>query len=173
MKNYQKLAILLLPLAYPLAAQANCGAEFCSLNTDWDIQGVGNMPGVRLDMRAEYIKLDQLRLDQHGELRTINRNYLATVAWNINPTWGVTVKLPLIDRAHKHVHNENDGAGRGANAEPADTGGHSLSVSPGASYRVTGNTHLYGFVQKPIVQYVNGTQLTPDWLAAVGINTTF
>ena len=320
MKNFQKLAIaiLLSPFAYPLAAEANCGAEFCSLNTDWDIQGVANKPGLRLDVRAEYINLDQLRagsrktkpageLDEHDELRTINRNYLATLDWNINPTWGVTVKLPLIDRAHKHVHNEDDGLGgvepelekwdflgigdiqalgryrlyadkkqnagirfglqlptgsinksnsegniaertlqpgtgsvdsllsayynhhdgnlgwfaqgmwqqsvhqrdnfkpgrklsadvgmrysvtpdfnlmlqlnaqhksrdRGANAEPADTGGHTLSVSPGASYRVTGNTHLYGFVQKPLVQYVNGTQLTPDWSAAVGINTTF
>ena len=320
MKNFQNLAlaILLSPLAYPLAANATCGGEFCSLNTDWDIQGVTNKAGLRLDVRAEYINLDQLRhgsrkvepageLDEHDELRTINRNYLATLDWNINPNWGVSLKLPLIDRAHKHVHNEDDGAGGvepeiekwdfsgigdtqalaryrfyadskqnaglrfglqlptgsinknngegeiaertlqpgtgsvdtllgayynhqngnvswfaqgmwqqsvhqrddfkpgrklsadvgmsysvtpdfslllqlnaqhksrdgGANAEPADSGGHSLSVSPGASYRVTGSTRIYGFVQAPLVQYVNGTQLTPDWSAAVGINTTF
>ena len=320
MKNFKKLAIamLLLPSAYPIAAEANCGAEFCSLNTDWDIQGVANKPGVRLDLRAEYINPDQLRhgssktkpageVDEHDELRTINRNYLATLEWNINPTWGVTFKLPLIDRAHKHLDNEDDGFGgveqtlekwdfsgigdiqaiaryrfyvdqkqnaglrfglqiptgsinkknsegevaertlqpssgsvdsvlgayynhqvgqlswfaqgawqqsvhqrknfkpgrklsadvgvsysatpdfslllqlnaqhksrdSGINAEPADSGGHSLSVSPGISYRVTGNTRIYGFVQKPLVQYVNGTQLTPDWSAALGINTTF
>ena len=316
MKNFQKLAITILLL--PLTAQANCGAEFCSLNTDWDIQGVTNKPGVRLDVRAEYINLDQLRqgshktkpageLDEHDELRSINRNYLATLDWNINPTWGVTLKQPLIDRAHKHVHNEDDGLGgvqpelekwdfsglgdiqavgryrfyadnkqnagirfglqlptgsikksnatgdvaertlqpgtgsvdtvlgayynrhegslswfaqgmwqqsvhqrddykpgrklsadvgvsysvtpdfslmlqlnaqhksrdSGANAEPADSGGHSFSVSPGVSYRVTGNTRIYGFVQAPLVQYVNGKQLTPDWSAAVGINTSF
>ena len=316
MKSFQKLAITILLL--PLTAQANCGAEFCSLNTDWDIQGVTNKPGVRLDVRAEYINLDQLRqgshktkpageLDEHDELRTINRNYLATLDWNINPTWGVTLKVPLVDRTHKHVHNEDDGFGgvepelekwdfsglddiqavgryrfyadnkqnagirfglqlptgsinknndegevaertlqlgtgsvdsllgayynrhdgnlgwfvqgmwqqsvhqrdnykpgrklsadvgmsysvtpnfslllqlnaqhksrdSGANAEPADSGGHSFSVSPGVSYRVTGHTRIYGFVQKPLVQYVNGTQLKPDWLAAVGINTTF
>lgn len=316
MKNFQKLAFAMLLL--PSAAHANCGAEFCSLNTDWDIQGVTNKPGVRLDVRAEYINLDQLRqgsrktkpageLDEHDELRTINRNYLATVDWNINPTWGITVKLPLVDRAHKHIHNEDDGAGgvepelekwdfsgigdiqalgryrfyadskqnaglrvglqiptgsikksngenevaertlqpgtgsvdtllgayynhhdgkmawfvqgmwqqsvhqrddfkpgrklsadlglsysatpdfslllqlnaqhksrdSGANAEPNDSGGHSLSVSPGLSYRVTGSTRIYGFVQKPLVQYVKGAQLTPDWSVAVGINTTF
>ena len=124
MKNFQNLAlaILLSPLAYPLAANATCGGEFCSLNTDWDIQGVTNKAGLRLDVRAEYINLDQLRhgsrkvepageLDEHDELRTINRNYLATLDWNINPNWGVSLKLPLIDRAHKHVHNEDDGAG--------------------------------------------------------------
>ena len=316
MKSFQKLAIASLLL--PLTAQANCGAGFCSLNTDWDIQGVSNKTGVRLDLRAEYIHLDQLRqgshktkpageLDEHDELRSINRNYLATLDWNINPTWGVTLKLPLIDRAHKHVHNEDDGFGgvqpepekwdfsglgdiqavgryrfyadnkqnagirfglqlptgsinknngegeiaertlqpgtgsvdsvlgayynhqngnvswfaqglwqhslhqrdhfkpgrklsadvgisysvtpdislmlqfnaqhklrdSGANTEPADSGGHSFSVSPGVSYRVTGNTRIYGFVQAPLVQYVNGTQLTPDWSAAVGINTSF
>ena len=320
MKSFQKLtiAMLLLPFAYPLAAHANCGAEFCSLNTDWDIQGVVNKPGIRLDVRAEYINLDQLRhgsrktkptgeVDEHDELRTINRNYLATLDWNINPTWGVTFKLPLVDRAHKHLHNEDDGFGgvepelekwdfsgigdiqalaryrfyvdqkqnagirfglqiptgsinknnsegevaertlqpgsgsvdsllgayynhqegnlswfaqgawqqsvhqrdnfkpgrklsadvgmsysvtpdfslllqlnaqhksrdSGINAEPAYSGGHSLSVSPGASYRITGHTRIYGFVQKPVVQYVKGTQLTPDWSLAVGINTIF
>jgi hypothetical protein len=320
MKNFQKLAIaiILSPFAYPLVANATCGGEFCSLNTDWDIQGVASKPGVRLDVRAEYINLDQLRhgtsktrpageVDEHDELRTINRNYLATLDWNINPTWGVTVKMPLVDRAHKHVHNEDDGLGgvepelekwdfsglgdiqalgryrfyadnkqnagirfglqlptgsikksnsegevaertlqpgtgsvdtllgayynrfdgnlswfaqgtwqqsvhqrddfkpgrklsadlgmsynatpdfslmlqlnaqhksrdSGANAEPADSGGHTISVSPGVAYRVTGNTRVYGFVQKPIVQYVRGTQLTPDWSLAVGLSTQF
>ena len=123
MKSFQKLAIaILLSLAYPLAAQANCGAEFCSLNTDWNIQGVASKPGIRLDVRAEYINLDQLRhgtrktkptgeVDEHDEVRTINRNLLTTLDWNINPTWGVSLRVPLIDRVHKHVHNEDDGAG--------------------------------------------------------------
>ncbi len=316
MKNFQKLAFAMLLL--PLVAEANCGAEFCSLNTDWDIQGVANKAGVRLDVRAEYINLDQLRqgsnktkpageLNGHDELRTINHNYMATLDWNINPNWGISVKLPLVDRAHKHIHNEDDGAGgvepvlenwdftgigdiqalgryrfyadnkhnaglrfglqlptgstnksngegelaertlqlgtgsvdtllgayynrhdgkmawfaqgmwqqsvhqrddfkpgrklsadvglsynatpnfslllqlnalhkskdSGANAEPADSGGHTISVSPGASYRVTPNITLYGFVQKPLVQYVNGTQLTADWSLAIGLSALF
>ncbi len=32
---------------------------------------------------------------------------------------------------------------------------------------------MYSFVQKPIYQHVNGTQLTADWSAAVGISTQF
>ena len=61
----------------------------------------------------------------------------------------------------------------GANAEPADSGSRTLSISPGLSVRLTQSTQLYGFVQKPIVQYLNGAQLTPDWSAALGINTVF
>ena len=62
---------------------------------------------------------------------------------------------------------------KGMNAEPKDSGSTILSLSPGLSYRVTGNTHVYGFVQAPIYQYYRGTQLSSDWSAAVGINTTF
>jgi hypothetical protein len=302
----------------PVIANANCGSSFCSLNTDWDIQSTNTKQGIRLDLRAEYINQDQLRnasnktqpageLDGHDEMRTINRNYLATLDWNINPTWGVTFKLPLVNRAHQHVHNEDDGAGgvapelekwdfsglgdiqalaryrfykdsnsnaglrfglklptgsihkknsageeaerslqpgtgsvdtllgayynlhsgkfnwfaqgmwqqavserdnfnsgaklnvdaglshsatpdlslllqanlqhkasdKGSNAEPAETGNFSVSVSPGLSYRVTHNMQVYGFVEVPIYQHVRGTQLTSDWSAAVGISTQF
>ena len=61
----------------------------------------------------------------------------------------------------------------GSNAEPAESGSRTLSLSPGLSYRIAGNTHVYGFVQTPIYQYVRGTQLTSDWSAAFGINTSF
>ena len=320
MKDIQPSALarlfLLLGLL-PLAANASCGGAFCSLSTDWDIQGVASKPGVRLDIRAEFIDLDQLRsgthkaspageVDDHDEVRTINRNLLATLDWNINADWGVTFKVPFVSRAHNHIFNADDGAGgtdpqneswnfsgigdvqalaryrfyndmhsnagvrfglklptgsirkrnseeaaertlqlgsgstdsmlgayynhhdgnlgwfaqgmwqqtvsdrddfkpgrklsadmglsynatpdlslllqlnlqhksrdSGANAEAADSGGYTISVSPGASYRVTSNMQLYGFVQKPLVQYVNGAQLTPDCSLAIGINTAF
>ena len=315
MKDIQPLALALLFL--PMAAQATCGGAFCSLSTDWDIQGVANKPGVRLDVRAEFIDLDQLRsgahkaapageVGEHDEVRTINRNLLATLDWNINADWGVTFKAPFVSRAHNHIFNVDDGAGgvepeneswhfsgigdvqalaryrfyavkdsnagvqfglklptgsihkrnseeeaertlqpgsgsvdsllgayynhhngnfswfaqgmwqqtltsrdnfkpgrklsadmglsynaapdftlllqlnlqhksrdSGADAEPEDSGNRSVSISPGLSVRLTQSTQLYGFVQKPIYQYVNGAQLTPDWSAAFGINTAF
>ena len=319
MKNYLQLALTLLftLLTSPLIANASCGAAFCSLSTDWDIQGVASKPGVRLDIRAEFIDLNQLRsgthkaaptgeLDEHDEVRTINRNLLASLDWNINADWGLTVKLPIVSRAHNHIFNADDGVGgieavnenwnfagigdvqalaryrfyndrhvnagvrfglqlptgsihkrnseevaerslqpgsgsvdsllgafyshhdgnlgwfaqglwqqtltgrdnfkpgrklsadvglsynatpditlmlqlnmqhkardSGANAEPADSGNRTLSISPGLSVRLTQKTQLYGFVQKPIVQYLNGAQLTPEWSAAMGINTIF
>lgn len=320
MKNIYKLGFalsLFLFVLSPITAQASCGGAFCSLNSDWDIQGVQTKPGVRLDIRAEFIDQDQLRsgthkaapageVDEHDETRTINRNLLATLDWNMNADWGMTFKLPIVSRAHQHIFNADDGAGgidpeaeswnfsgigdvqvlarycfyndahanaglrfglklptgsinkrnaeeaaertlqpgsgsvdsllgayynhhdgnigwfaqgmwqqtlsdrdnfkpgcklsadvglsyqatpdfslmlqlnaqhkakdSGANAEPADSGGHTISVSPGASYRVTSNTSVYGFVQKPLVQHVNGAQLTADWSLALGLSTQF
>ena len=318
MKVIQPLALahLLLVLS-PFAANASCGGAFCSLSTDWDIQGVASKPGVRLDIRAEFIDLDQLRsgthkaapageVGEHDEVRTINRNLLATLDWNINADWGMTFKVPFVSRAHNHIFNKDDGFGgvdpetenwnfsgigdvqalaryrfyndehanagvrfglklptgsihkrnseeaaertlqpgsgsvdsllgayynhhdgnigwfaqgmwqqtisdrdnfkpgrklsadvgmsynatpdlslmlqlnlqhksrdSGANAEPADSGSRTVSISPGLSYRITPAVQVYGFVQKPIYQYMNGAQLTPDWSAALGINTAF
>ena len=313
----KKLIISATLLSLPLSAFASCGGAFCNLNTDWDSQGVISKPGVRLDIRAEFINLDQLRhgshktspageVDEHDEVRTINRNLLATLDWNINSTWGLSLKLPVVKRSHKHIFNNDDGMGgvepevekwdfsgigdvqalarysfyqtkdsnagvrfgvklptgsihksnaeedaertlqpgsgstdsllgayynyhtgntawfaqgmwqqsistrdnykpgrklnadlglsysatpnlnlllqlnlqhkskdSGANAEPADSGSHSVFLSPGLSYHVTPSTQVYGFVQKPIIQYVNGAQLTADWSLAVGFSTLF
>ena len=299
------------------SAHASCGGAFCNLSTDWDVQGIASKPGIRLDVRAEFIDLDQLRhgtdkakpagkVDEHDEVRTINRNLLTTLDWNINPTWGVTFKVPLVSRAHKHIFNADDGLGgtdpevekwnfsglgdvqaiaryrfysdkdsnaglrfglklptgsihksnsiedaertlqpgsgsldtllgayynyhtgniawfaqgmwqqsvherddfkpgrklsadlgmsysatpdlnlllqlnlqhkakdSGVNAEPADSGGHSINLSPGFSYRIASGTQVYGFLQKPIYQYVNGAQLTADWSIAFGVNAAF
>jgi hypothetical protein len=67
-------------------------------------------------------------------------------------------------------HKERD---RGSEAEPEDTGGQFVFVSPGASYALTRNLQLYGFVQLPIYQYVNGVQLTADWAAVAGLSSRF
>jgi hypothetical protein len=61
----------------------------------------------------------------------------------------------------------------GAQAEPDDTGGKFLFLSPGVSFAVTKSTQLYFFVQKPLYQYVNGVQLTADWSAVIGMNARF
>jgi hypothetical protein len=103
-------------------AYAHCGGAFCAMNTDWNVQGVWEKPGVRLDLRAEFIDLDQLRhgndkntaqgvVDTHDEVRTLNRNYSATLDWSIDDAWGLTLRVPMVDRDHTHVHNLDDGAG--------------------------------------------------------------
>lgn len=310
-------ALLLAGLASP-EAYAHCGGAFCAVNTNWDVQGVWDKPGVRLDLRAEFVDLDQLRdgtgktkpagvVDTHDEKRTINRNYVATLDWGITPQWGLTLRVPLVSRSHNHVHNEDDGLGgvepeaeswhftelgdmqaiaryafyqgmdseagvrfglklptgdihqknddgeaaerslqpgtgstdillgayyhgrfsgagwfvqgmwqqvvderddfrpghqftadaglnyafakdwslllqlnmlqkgrdSGANAESADSGGRYLFFSPGVSYRINRDLQLYGFLQQPLYQKVNGTQLTSDWSAAVGMSLQF
>jgi hypothetical protein len=76
---------------------------------------------------------------------------------------GLMLQLNALYRAHD----------RGAQAEPEDTGGKSVYVSPGVSYALTKATQVYGFVQKPLYQYVNGVQLTADWSFVAGISARF
>jgi Putative MetA-pathway of phenol degradation len=317
MINQQKIIFIIASLTFNLSAHASCGGAFCTLNTDAGVQGTWNKPGVRLDIRAEFIDMDQLRhgsskaqpqgeVNEHDETRTLNRNFLATLDWNLNQDWGVTFRVPFVNRSHNHIFNADNGAGginpeverwsfsgigdvqalarynffsdgmsnagvrfgvklptgsinkanseekaertlqpgsgsvdtllgayynqhhgslgwfvqamwqqpvndrddfkpgtklgmdaglnysvtpdlnlmlqtnvqykgkdSGANAEPKDSGGYSLSISPGLSYKTTESSQVYGFVQKPIYQYVNGFQLTSDWSVAVGLTTHF
>lgn len=299
-------------------AFAHCGGAFCAMNTNWDVQGVSEKPGIRLDLRAEFIELDQLRhgssktvpggvVDTHDETRTINRNFTGALDWSIDQDWGLALRVPLVNRSHNHIHNADDGAGgvdpeaeswnftelgdiqavaryrfyqdenasigvrfglklptgsknekndagekaerslqpgtgstdgivglyynrrmgkatwfaqgtwqqvihehdhfrpghqlgldvginyaatpdwnlmlqlntqhkgkdTGANAEPDDSGGTHVYLSPGVSYRATQDIQIYGFLQQPIYQHVRGTQLTADWAAAVGVSMQF
>jgi len=300
-------------LAFTAApAFAHCGGAFCTLNTNWDVQGAWEKPGIRLDLRTEFIDLDQLREgssktspggvpDTHDEVRTINRNFIGTLDYSFSPDWGVSLRIPLMDRYHRHIHNDPGGPetetwkftefgdiqvvaryafyqgvhetaglrfglklptgstgqsngaekaerslqpgtgstdgvlglyynrqmgqatwfvqgawqqvihehaefrpGRqlaadagisyavtpdcnlmlqlnaqhktkdsGANSEPNDSGGHYVFLSPGIGYRVTKDMQIYGFLQKPIYQHVNGVQLTADWSAAAGVSMQF
>ena len=301
-------------------ARASCGSAFCTVNSNWNLQGVAAEPGLRLDFRYEYINQDQPRAGKdkvavgqipqdHDEVKTINRNYIATLDYTINDQWGVAAILPVSDRTHYHLDNDSGapvpefwnfirmddirvlgryqlrsenqqthslsfyglnfglklptgsrdivnadgeraerslqpGTGTtdlllgayysqflpnsnaswffqgmwqkplnyredyrpgqrvaldlgyryevtdqlglmvqlnalyrdrdsGLQAEPDDTGGRFLFISPGISYAITKNFQVYGFVQLPIYQYVNGVQLTADWSAVVGISTRF
>jgi hypothetical protein len=61
----------------------------------------------------------------------------------------------------------------GAQAEPDDTGGRSLFLSPGASYALSPDVQVYAFVQLPLYQYVNGVQLTARRAFALGISSHF
>lgn len=61
----------------------------------------------------------------------------------------------------------------GGEAEPADTGGTIVSLSPGLSLAVSDKTRIYGFVQVPVFEYVSGVQLSTDWSAVVGASVHF
>jgi hypothetical protein len=65
------------------------------------------------------------------------------------------------------------GRDAGPAAEPEDSGGWTVSLSPGISYGVTASTNLYGFAQVPLYRYVNGVQLTANWSVVVGVSTRF
>ena len=116
--DFQKLGLALMSaalLSAPSVGLASCGAGFCAVNTNWDVQGVATEPGaMRLGLRYEYIKQDRLRSGTRNisaaedsadvaELKTTNRNWLATLDYAFDAQWGVSIGLPLVERAHSHI----------------------------------------------------------------------
>jgi hypothetical protein len=65
------------------------------------------------------------------------------------------------------------GRDSGVNAEPEDSGGRSLFLSPGASVALGKDVRVYGFLQLPLYQYVNGVQLTADKAGVIGVSARF
>ena len=320
MKKLLLSCIAAIAPAMPISATASCGAAFCALSTDWGVHGTWTEPGVRADLRYEYIKQDQPMTGSrrigvgevphhHDEVSTTNRNWLGTIDYTIDQDWAVNASVPIVDRQHLHIHNHGggqipeqwdftrlgdarllvrrrlatfeDGApsvgtfgfnvglklptgdtqvkngdgeraertlqpgtgttdllaglyyskalpmqnlswfvqglaqiplnsredfrpgkrltadaglryqasdktslllqanllvrGRdaGAQAEPEDSGGRAIFISPGISYAFTENVQVYGFLQLPMYQYVNGVQLTARRAIAVGISSRF
>ena len=301
-------------------ANANCGSAFCFVNTNWSLQGIWTEPGPHFDLRYEYIDQDQPRAGSskvevgeipahHDEVKTLNKNTIATLDYGFSPEWGATIVVPIVDREHEHIHHHmgqqlierwsftdlgdirvqgrwqtlvgettadragfagatfgltlptgkidvknadgdlaerslqpgtgttqlalsvyfrealpmmnsswyaqagallplgyrdgykpgkqlgvdlgyrydvNDhlglnlqlnyvykGRDKGAEAEPEDSGGHAVAITPGITYAFTPAVQVYGFVQVPIYRYVNGVQLTADWSGTLGISVQF
>ena len=114
MKSILKMFPAVLILTAAGRVDASCGAAVCSLNTSWDTQGVWTEPGLRLDLRFEYIDQDKLRdrnndainagpPGTHDESRTINRNYIMSLDYSWHPRWGVNVTLPWYNRDHMNA----------------------------------------------------------------------
>jgi hypothetical protein len=61
----------------------------------------------------------------------------------------------------------------GAQAEPENSGSHSVFLSPGLSYKLGERFRVYGYYQQPLYQYVNGVQLTASRAIVVGVSTRF
>ena len=111
-----------LAFAFALAAalsagkvHASCGSAFCVLNTSWATQGAANEPGTaRLDLRYEFVEQKHLRSGSRQistaedtgdatELRTINRNLLATIDYALTNRWTISASAPVISRSHSHI----------------------------------------------------------------------
>ncbi|HTN48118.1 MAG TPA: hypothetical protein VMK32_01685 [Burkholderiaceae bacterium] len=66
-------------------------------------------------------------------------------------------------------------AGRdsGEQAEPSDSGGKYLFLSPDISVMVARNVQLFAIAQLPLYQYVNGVRLTANWGGTAGVGVRF
>ena len=71
---------------------------------------------------------------------------------------GVGERLALLAQLN-FLHKGRDS---GVNAEPDDSGGRYLFLSPGLSYTFSDRLQVYGFYQQPLLRHVNGVQLTAN-----------
>lgn len=83
---------------------------------------------------------------------------------------GLRYALSLETSALLQLNVQNKARDHGANAEPDESGGRFVYLSPGISHALTPRLQVYGFAQLPLRQYVNGTQLTADWSAIAGLS---
>lgn len=102
----------------PAATHAACGASFCTVNTGTGMFDEGPEGSTRIDLRFEFVDQNQPRSGSrdvsvgeipahHDELRTINRNLLATIDHRFSSGWSVGLTLPVVDRSHTHIHNHH------------------------------------------------------------------
>ena len=118
MRPSHRIIAAALPLLFGSATHASCGSAFCLVNTNWSLQGVWTQPGPHADVRFEYVDQDQPRQGthdvavgavpaHHDEVRTINRNVLASLDYGFDERWGITAVMPIVDRSHTHIHNHH------------------------------------------------------------------
>ena len=118
----------------------------------WFAQGISQSA---VQNKAEFKPGDQLNLD--GGARYAFTASLSGLL-QLNAQWNAT------DSGTSAALTE---------AGDASSGGNSVSLTPGLSYAIVPGTNVYGLVQVPLSQHVNGEQLTANSSATVGINHRF
>ncbi len=107
----------LIYLATSATAALACSACGCSLTTDWVGEGLNATPGIRLQLRYDYLPQDSLqsgttRLDPNAialpadreiEHYTYNHYVTAGLDWSLSNVLAVNVQLPLVFRPHETV----------------------------------------------------------------------
>lgn len=116
-------------------------------NLSWFVQGLAQLP---LNTYQEYRPGNRLTLDVGGR-------------YEMGDKLGLLLQLNALYKARDS----------GDQAEPDDTGGKFLFVSPGLSYAFNRQIQAYGFIQLPLYQNVNGVQLVARHAVAVGLNMRF
>ncbi len=81
---------------------------------------------------------------------------------------GFSTVSPQLQLNYRYVRHDE-----GANADQISTGGTLLYLSPGLSASVSTQVSVYGFVQLPVYQDVNGVQLAPRYTASLGVRYSF
>lgn len=107
------LVAALLPLCLATSAHA-CSACGCTLTTDWIGEGLAATPGLRAELRYDYLPQTQLRsgtravdanaiaLPADREIERYSYNHYVTAAldWSPGTDFAVNVQVPLVIRPH-------------------------------------------------------------------------
>lgn len=86
---------------------------------------------------------------------------------------GVAYRMAAAWTGLLQINAQIRGRDRGREAVPEDTGGSYVWLSPGAAYSFNKQYRLYGLVQLPLYQRVNGVQLTADAAFVLGLSKQF
>jgi hypothetical protein len=73
-------------------------------------------------------------------------------------------------RPQLQINVRTEGRESGANADVENSGATLVYFSPGVNVKLTDSASLYGYVQVPIYQRVNGFQIEPRWSASLGVH---
>jgi hypothetical protein len=108
--------------------------------------------------------LAQLPLNTHDDYKPGNRITLdAGVRRALGDRLALMLQANYLFKAHD----------QGLQAEPEDSGGKFLFLSPGMSYAFSRTFQAYGFLQLPLYQDVKGVQLVADYAVTVGFSVRF
>jgi hypothetical protein len=172
------LAALLSTSSAAARACASCG---CTLSSDWESQGYTTRPGLKVDLRYDYLNQDQLRhgtgsisaadagqrLTSEGEPQEVEkytRNQYLTLGldYGFNASWGIAVQLPYIYRHHSSLGTGSDGS------EPGDEAYDSKTSSIG-DVRVVGR--YQGFTPQHNLGVMLGLKLPTGSHTKMGVST--
>ncbi len=73
-------------------------------------------------------------------------------------------------RPQVQLNVRTEGRESGANADVENSGATLVYLSPGVNVNLGHSASLYGYVQVPIYQHVNGLQIEPRWSASIGVH---
>lgn len=74
---------------------------------------------------------------------------------------------------HLQINVRTERPEKGANADVRNAGATLAYLSPGLTAALTDKLQVYGFVQVPIYQRVNGYQIEPKYSASVGLHYSY
>ena len=169
------VASLLVPA--DVLACASCG---CTLSSDWENLQFSYTPGLKLDLRYDYLNQNQLRsgteaispqtasqMMSNGDMQEVEKytknNYLTLgIDYSRSHDWGVNIQVPYINREHSTLGTGSDGF------SPAD-GAYDSHTRNLGDIKIIGR--YQGFTEKHNIGVLLGFKLATGSYTETGTST--